>query len=296
MRRILDFLSLIKIGIVGSNTLTAAAGFALAASWSGGSLPWGRGALILAGTALLVAGACAINNWMDRDIDAKMERTRRRPTARGAVGAAEALGLGTVLGLAGLVLLLRSGAAAAGLGLGAALVYLVPYTLWSKRRGPLSLYIGGIAGSLPPLIGWAGVDPRLGGPAWVLFAFLAIWQQAHVRALALRRADDYRAAGIPMAGLASPRPLDPGADRGSKTAVLLWAAATLPFPALAISLAGLPLSGFPLAIGAGSVALGLAWLASGIATFRSPSWPGRMFAASLAYLVLVFCGLIALGA
>jgi heme o synthase len=288
-----DFLSLIKIGIVASNALTAAAGFALAASRSGQGLPCGRGGLVLAGTALLVAGTCAVNNWLDRDIDALMARTRSRPTARGALGAAQALGIGATLGICGLALLGLIGPVPAALGLGAALVYLLPYTLWSKRRGPSSLYIGGIAGSLPPLIGWAAIDPRLAFPSWLLFAFLAVWQQAHVRALALRRADEYRGAGLPMAGLGTSPARE---NRGARLAVLGWAAATLPFPALAICLKEGPITALQLGLASGAAALGLAWIAWGLSGLRSPSWPGRMFAASLVYLVLVFFGLGAAGA
>lgn len=299
MRRLRDFMALIKIGIVGSNALTALSGFALAAVGAGGAYPWGKGALVLSGTSLLVGGACAINNWMDRDLDARMERTRGRPTARGAVGAAEAVGIGAGLGACGLVLLLSANPVSAAFGLAGAFVYLVPYTLWAKRRGASSLYIGGIAGSMPPLIGWSAADPRLGGPAWALFAFLGIWQQAHVRALALRRAGEFRAAGIPMAGL-SPSPGEVAAarrgDRRARIGAAAWAAAALPFPSLAIALAGLPLKGSALAASVGSCALGAAWVAYGVLALRSPSWPRRMFAASLVYLVLVFAGLIAAGA
>jgi protoheme IX farnesyltransferase len=304
MGRIRDFLSLIKIGIVGSNALTALAGFAMAAAGEGLPFPWSRGAIVLAGASLLVGGSCAINNWLDRDIDARMERTRDRPTARGAMGAAQALGIGIGLGTAGLALLLVLGIVPAALGLAGAIVYIAAYTLWAKRRGASSLYIGGIAGSLPPLIGWAAIDPRLGGPAWLLFAFLAIWQQSHVRALALMRADEYRAAGIPMAGLASmaaARAASAAAngresERGPRAAVLAWATAALPIPTFAILLAGLPLIKSALAVSALSWALGCAWIAAGLARFRAPAWPRMMFAASLVYLVLVFCGLIAIGA
>jgi protoheme IX farnesyltransferase len=288
MARLRDFLSLVKIGIVGSNALTALGGFALAAAREGGTPPWRAGALLVAGTSLLVGGSCALNNWLDRDLDARMERTRARPTARGAIGAAEAIGIGAGLGAAGIALLFAAAAAAALLGLAGAFVYLGAYTLWAKRRGAASSYIGGVAGAIPPLIGWAAVDPGLGGPAWLLFALLVVWQQAHVRALALRRPEDYRGAGIPMAGLSR-------SELGSKTTLLAWVAAALPFPSLAIAAEGLPMSGPPLAAALGSCALGLAWLALGIIGFRSPSWPGRMFAASLAYLVLVFGALFAIG-
>jgi heme o synthase len=299
MRRLRDFLALVKIGIVGSNALTALAGFALAAASAGPPLPWGVAALVLSGTALLVGGSCAANNWMDRDIDSKMERTKDRPTARGAMGGPTALGTAAALGLAGLGLLFAAGAVPALVGFAGSLVYLLAYTLWAKRRGPSSLYIGGIAGSVPPLIGWAAVDPSLGGPAWLLFGFLAVWQQAHVRALALKRADEYRTAGIPMAGLPASPALAMGGRGGesrSRAAALAWAAAALPFPTLAIVAARLPLAGAPLAVAILSCALGAAWVVSGLSGFRSASWPSRMFASSLAYLVLVFIGLIAVGA
>jgi protoheme IX farnesyltransferase len=302
MRRFRDFLALIKIGIVASNTLTALAGFVLASAWLGRSrglgLDWRRGGLVLAGMALLVAGVCAINNWLDRDIDALMPRTRNRPTARGAIGAAGALGLGSLLGLAGLGLLLGASHLAAALALVAASVYLGPYTLWSKRRGNLSLYIGGIAGALPPLIGWAAAEGRLGDGAWLLFAFLALWQQAHVRALALKRADEYRGAGIPMAGLSPSRTEGENGirDEGrARLAVLFWVAAALPLPALTLGLSYPSPQGLPLAIALGTTALGLGWLGLGLASLRKGSFAARMFAASLAYLVLVFCALLALG-
>jgi protoheme IX farnesyltransferase len=325
MRRLRDFLSLVKIGVVGSNALTALAGFALAAAGAKSPLPWRSGALLLTGTSLLVGGSCAINNWMDRDLDAWMKRTQDRPTARGAMSAAQALGIGAGLAAAGLALLVAVGTVAAALGLAGALVYLLAYTLWAKRHGSFSLYIGGIAGSVPPLIGWAVIDPRLGGPAWVLFVFLAVWQQAHVRSLALMRADEYQAAGIPMAGLSpltstgapltstgapltstgapltsTGAPLTstgaPSTGVGARIAALAWVAAALPLPGLSIAIAGLSFSGIPLAVAAASCALGIAWIVSGLAALRSPSWPRRMFAASLAYLVLVFGGLIAVGA
>jgi len=293
MAKFRDFLALVKIGICGSTALTALAGFALASAGTGRSLPLGRGALAVLGTALLVAGACAANNWIDRDIDALMRRTRDRPTARGAMSAFQVLGIAACLGLSGLALLFAATPTAAALGLAGAAIYLLPYSLWAKRRGPSSLYVGGIAGSIPPLIGWAAADPRLGGPAWLLFAFLALWQQAHVRVLALKRAAEYRAAGVPMAGL-PPAPGDAVRERRARAAALAWAAAALPFPPLIISLARLPMTP-ALAASIAACALGAAWPAWGLLRLRSASWPARMFAASLAYLVLAFCAIAAAG-
>ena len=309
-----DFLSLVKVGIVGSNDLTAMAGFALAASRAGGmsAVLWAQAALVLGGTSALIAGCCVLNNWIDRNIDALMERTRARPAAAGRAGAGLTLGLGFALVGIGEALLAATGAAAALVGLAGAFTYVVLYTLWSKRRTGLSSFIGGISGSIPPLIGWAAVDPELGGPAWILFAFLVTWQQAHVRALALMRAEEYRGAGLPMAGLATPGGVELPAGEArsgearSRLAVLAWAAALLPFPFLILGLAGACL-----ALALFAALLDLAWIGYGVFSLRrgraEPAgsrppgtgsrmgrpWPRRMFVASLAYLVLVFGALLA---
>ena len=200
MRRIRDFLALVKIGIVASNSLTALAGFALAAVGAGLRDLRGRGFLVLAGTSLLVGGTCAINNWIDRDLDALMERTRDRPTARGAMGAARTLGIGSGLGTAGLALLFAAAPLSLAFGLAGSFVYLVPYSLWAKRRGAAQPVYRRDRGRGAAPYRLVGRRPPPRGPAWILFVFLAVWQQAHVRALALKRADEYRAAGIPMAG------------------------------------------------------------------------------------------------
>ena len=304
-----DLISLVKLGIVGSNDLTAMAGFALAASRTGGmsAARWATAALVLGGTSALIAGSCAFNNWIDRDIDALMQRTRARPAAAGRAGAGLTLGLGFALIGIGEALLAAAGAAAALIGLAGAFSYVVLYTLWSKRRTGLSSFIGGVSGAIPPLIGWAAVDPKLGGPALILFAFLVAWQQAHVRALALMRAGEYRGAGLPMAGVTSPEGAErPGVEPRSRLAVLAWAAALLPFPFLVAGLAG---TGLAFALFA--TLLDLAWIGWGVFSLRrnrgKPSgdrpresefrprqaWPRRMFAASLVYLVLVFGALLA---
>ncbi len=274
-------LATVKPSVVATNVLTAMAGFALAALGAASPLgrPFQTGAAVLAGVSLIVGGSCALNNWIDRDIDALMERTRERPTACGSMGRAKALGLGFgLLGL-GLAILASAGPAPVLLAAAGSFVYLCLYSLWIKRRSPLSLLVGGISGAAPPLIGWAAVDPGLGGPALSLFALLLVWQQAHVRALALMRAGEYRAAGIPMAGMEL-------APSRSRLSILGWIAALLPFPYLirpplpAPLLACLP---------------GIAWLALGLllpGRRRPGAWPRAMFLASLAYLILVFTVLV----
>jgi len=286
-----DLVALLKPGIVVSNLLTAAAGWTLAFALSGG----GPASLLplVAGVAALVAGSAALNNWIDRDIDALMIRTRDRPTATGRLGRASVLSLGLGLVLAGLLALFFTGPLPALLGLLGCFVYLVPYSLWSKRKSALSSLVGGIAGALPPLIGWAAVDARLSGPALLLFAYLVVWQQSHVRALAERRAADFVAAGLPLAGL--PSPSESGADRpfsgkAPRRGIACWIAALLPFPALvAQALPGGPGAAF--ATGE-SLAI-LLWLVSSLAA-RGPRRGTLLFFASLAVLSLFFAGLLAL--
>jgi len=281
-----DLFSLVRPGIVSSNCLTALAGFTLAASAAGGGagIPWEKGAAVLFGTAFLVGGACALNNWMDRDIDALMERTKDRPAARGDLGALPAIGFGLGLCLAGEAVLGLAGIVPALVGLGGALVYLLAYTAWAKRRTPLSSFVGGVAGAIPPLIGWAAVDPGLGGPALPLFGLLVIWQQAHVRALGLMREKEYARAGLPLPGLG------PDAARGrrrSETALLAWTALLVPYPVLALA---------PLGMATVLALSGLAclWFLAGL-IFRRGDWRRLMFRLSLVWLVLAFAAMIARG-
>ncbi|MFZ4617152.1 MAG: protoheme IX farnesyltransferase [Rectinemataceae bacterium] len=328
-----DLAALIKPGIVASNTLTALAGAAFAArgalgagplTASGGVGRWGgagNGSLPLAllavafGTAALVAGACTLNNWIDRDIDRSMERTRNRPTATGRVSAGQALGLGFLLTALGLATLAALGSTPALLGFAGSLIYLGAYSLIVKRRSTLSSLVGGLAGAIPPLIGWTAINPRLSWGAALLFLFLLVWQQAHVRALAMARASEYRAAAIPMPGQTETgqpregllgesqprgrpggrlegRPLSGKPDR-ARVMVIIWIIILLPFPALLI--AGNS-GAWRLAFILGAMAATLAWAAIGVLTAKleSAAWGRLMFRLSLAVLVLTSAGLMAL--
>ncbi len=155
----------------------------------------------LVGGTLSAGSANALNNLLDRDIDRLMARTSRRPTARDEVGARGALLLGLGLGLAGFVwLTVLVNPVAAGLATGAILFYVFVYTIGLKRRTPQAVVIGGVAGSMPVLTGWAAVsggslaDPR----PWLLFAIMLWWQPPHFWALAMKYRDDYARAGLPM--------------------------------------------------------------------------------------------------
>ncbi|MBP6878022.1 MAG: heme o synthase [Phenylobacterium sp.] len=170
---------------------------------------------VLAGVAILCiavgAGASgALNMWYDADIDAKMRRTRARPVPAGKVQGADALAMGVVLSLFSVMLLgMTTNWLAAGLLAFTIFFYAVVYTMWLKRSTPQNIVIGGLAGALPPVIGWAAVTGTAPLNAWLLCAIIFMWTPPHFWALSLYTSEDYQKAGVPMmpvtAGAASTR-------------------------------------------------------------------------------------------
>ena len=146
------------------------------------------------------AGAAGVlNMWYDADIDAVMTRTARRPIPRGRIAQGEALAFGLVLAAGSVVVLaLAANWSAAGLLAFTILFYVVVYTVWLKRRTPQNIVIGGAAGALPPVIGWAAATGNIGLEPLVLFLIIFLWTPPHFWALALNRSDDYARAGVPM--------------------------------------------------------------------------------------------------
>ena len=158
-------------------------------------------AVTLIGGTLAAGSANTINCYIDRDIDAIMKRTSRRPLVnkQGAVKPAEALAWGIVLGAGATALLgLMANWLAASLADAAILFYVFVYTLLLKRRSPSNIVIGGAAGCFPVLVGWAAVKGTVAIPAIVLFAVIFLWTPPHFWALAMKFRKDYAAAGIPM--------------------------------------------------------------------------------------------------
>jgi len=154
---------------------------------------------VLVGGALAAGGANTINCWIERDRDQLMRRTRARPLPAGDVDPVRALVFGLVLEVVAFAgLWATANLLAASLAIGATLFYLFVYTIWLKPRSPQNIVIGGAAGAVPVLVGWAAVTGSLASPAWVLFAIVFCWTPPHFWALALRYRDDYAAAGIPM--------------------------------------------------------------------------------------------------
>ena len=170
---------------------------------------------VLAAVAVLCiavgAGASgALNMWYDADIDAKMRRTRGRPVPAGRVQGADALALGVVLSLFSVMLMgMALNWLAAGLLAFTILFYAVVYTMWLKRWTAQNIVIGGLAGALPPVIGWAAASGSVPLNAWLLCAIIFLWTPPHFWALSLYTSEDYKKAGVPMmplvAGAASTR-------------------------------------------------------------------------------------------
>ena len=151
------------------------------------------------GGALAAGGANAINMVIDRDIDAKMDRTRTRPLVTGRIQPRDALIFAVALEvLAFAVLWIGANLLAAVLAVSATAFYVVVYTIWLKRTSTQNIVIGGAAGAVPVLVGWAAVTGGLGWPPVVLFLVIFLWTPPHFWALAIKYADDYRAAEVPM--------------------------------------------------------------------------------------------------
>ena len=154
---------------------------------------------VLLGGALAAGGANSINNYLDRDIDLLMERTKIRPLAKGAIPPLTGLYLGLILNILSFLLLYyQVNLLRACLTLSATLFYVFIYTIWLKRRTPQNIVIGGAAGAVPPVVGWAAITNEIGIPAIALFLIIFFWTPPHFWALSILLKEDYAKANIPM--------------------------------------------------------------------------------------------------
>jgi protoheme IX farnesyltransferase len=190
------YLQLMKPDIIVLLLVTTVPAMVLAAR---GMPPWSLVVATLLGGVLTAGGANAINCYADRDIDRIMARTRRRPIPAHRVRPEAALRFGAgAVGAGFLWLWATVNLVSAALAVGAAAFYVLVYTLWMKRSTPQNIVIGGAAGAVPALVGWAAVTGRVELPAVVLFAIVFFWTPPHFWALALRHAGEYARAGVPM--------------------------------------------------------------------------------------------------
>ena len=269
-------MALAKPGIVRMVVLTAAVGFAVGVApgrW--GVLPW-----LLVGTALVAGGTNALNQWWERNIDARMVRTAGRPLPSGRLAAGPALCWAVGLAVAGIwILRARTGPLTAWLAVGTLVSYVLVYTPL-KTRTPHATLVGAVPGALPIVGGWTAAGGRLDAGAAGLFALVFLWQIPHFLALGHLYADDYRRGGIQLLGTADPR----AAGRQSLlyAVILLWASmlpARLGAGELYVLVAGL--AGVALAV--------LAWRFAAAADRGAAR---RVFLGSLAYLPVVLLVLV----
>lgn len=189
---------LTKPGIILGNIVTATSGFALA---SKGQISPFLLLVTLIGLGFVIASAGVFNNYIDRHMDAKMERTRNRAIPSGLISLKNALLFASVLGLIGVLILSYTNLLTILIALNGFLVYLVLYA-FSKYRSFYGTLIGSIAGAVPPVVGYCAVSNRLDSGALLLFVIVILWQMPHFFAIAIYRLDDYAAASIPVLPIA----------------------------------------------------------------------------------------------
>ena len=271
-----NYLALTKPRVIELLLVTTLPAMILAA---GGLPALGLVAAVLVGGALSAGGANTINCWVERDRDQLMRRTRHRPLPMGTVAPRRALVFGLILEVLAVALLWSvANLLAAALALAAAVFYVFVYTIWLKPRTVQNIVIGGAAGAVPALVGWAAVTGSLGVGPWILFAIVFTWTPAHFWALALRYREDYAAADIPML------PVVRG-PAGAATQILAYTVAVV-----AVSLL------LPLATSVGAIylgvaaALGLAFVVQAVRLRRDPSNQRAIafFGLSNTYLALLF--------
>lgn len=275
-----DYVALTKPPIMFLLLITALGGMVLAAQ---GVPSISLVALVLVGGALASGGASALNHYLDRDIDGQMLRTRQRPIPSQRTLPKQVLVFGLVLNLVAFVILATwVNWLSAALALGGTLFYVFVYTMYLKRSTPQNIVLGGAAGAVPPLVGWAAVTGSVGLPAIYLFAIIFFWTPPHFWALALLIKDDYARAGIPML------PVVRGIT-ATKRAIFLY---TLVLVALTIMFSTLEVVGllyFSAALVLGSYFVYLAWRLMQLGGMRRAR---HVYLYSLLYLVLLFVSIM----
>ena len=279
--RLADFVTLMKPRVMALAVFTAVVGLLIAP----GDVALLPGAVAILAIAAGAGAAGALNMWYDADLDAVMTRTAMRPIPRGKISRAEAGAFGLVLaGCAVALLAVATNITSAALLAFAIFFYVVVYTMWLKRSTPHNIVIGGAAGALPPVIGWAAATGEIGIEPLILFLIIFLWTPPHFWALSLNRADEYARAGVPM--------LPVVAGRAATTRqILVYSTLLAPISLLpwALGWAG-AIYGAAAVIG-GTLFVGLALaLRSAGAVYRQAAH--RLFGFSIVYLFVLFAALL----
>lgn len=269
-----EYYRLTKPGIIYGNTITGFAGFALASRLNFDVMLCVE---TLLGLAAIIAASCVFNNYVDRGIDREMARTKQRALATGAISGLSALSFGTILLVIGCVILgVYTNPITLSIALFGMFAYLVLYGL-GKRLTVHGTLIGSISGAVPPVVGYVAVTNRIDTAAYLLFVVLVLWQLPHFYAIAMFRAKDYAAAGIPVL------PVVQGV-RATKLQIMIYIAA---FIAASSLLTLFHYTG--LVYLAAVIFVGLVWFVTGLSNYNgaeSVAWAKKMFKMSLFVLLV----------
>lgn len=278
------YYELTKPGVLYGNALTTVAGFLLA---SRGSFDPALFLSTVVGSTLIIASATTINNYLDRDIDQLMTRTKNRALVSGRVKPRNALVFGVMLGILGTVLLiLRVNWLVAVIGLVGFIDYVFLYGAWAKRRSVHGTLVGSISGAIPILAGYIAASHGFDMGAWLVFAVLFFWQMPEFYSIAIYRRKEYKAAGIPVISVV----------RGITATKHQIIAYTILFVAATLGLSLFDYTGKTYTVVMS--ALGFYWLklgAEGLHTADSDGWARQNFRFSL-IILLVFCSMISVEA
>ena len=278
-----DLISLTKPAIMSLLLLTALGGMFLAER---GVPPFGILAATLIGGAAASGGAASLNHYFDRDLDERMRRTRHRPLPAHRISTRTAVLWGVALNaVAFVVLAVFANLLAAVLALAGTVFYIAVYTLWLKRTTAQNVVIGGAAGAIPPLVGWAAITGSLDLAAWLLFAIIFFWTPAHFWALALLIRDDYERAGVPML------PVVRG-EEATAWNILAYAASLLPLTLLLFIIGGLGYLYLAAAVILGGLFIGYAFRLLRSDALRRRAMARAVYLYSLVYLALLFVAIM----
>jgi protoheme IX farnesyltransferase len=278
-----QYYSLVKPGVLYGNALTAAAGFFLASR--GHINPWLFLALLI-GTSLVIGSACALNNYLDRDIDSVMERTKQRAVASGAIRGRNAVIFSAIIGVLGALLLVAyTNWLVVAIGLVGFIVYVLFYGALSKRLSVHGTLVGSISGATPILAGYCAVRGRIDAGAILVFLALFFWQLPEFYSISIYRREEYKAAGVPVISVVK-------GVAHTKKEILAY---TVAFVVATLLLTPLGYTGYTYLIV--MAALGLYWLwlgIQGLGAIDNDRWGRRMFRFSLV-MILAFSLMISVG-
>jgi protoheme IX farnesyltransferase len=279
--RLPDFIELMKPRVMTLAVFTALVGLTIAPGHLGPLL----GSVAILGIAVGAGAAGVLNMWYDADIDSLMARTARRPIPRGKISRTEALVFGLALAVSAVAILgCAVNHTAAALLAFAIFFYVVVYTAWLKRRTPQNIVVGGAAGALPPLIGWAAATGEIGLEPLVLFLIIFLWTPPHFWALSLNQSEDYSRAGVPMLPVVAGR-------AATIRQILFYTALLVPISMLpwVLGFAGTLYGAAAAVCGAVLIGLSLQLHGTGEAD-RQPAQ--RLFVFSIVYLFVLFAALL----